>query len=338
MTDMDFIVAPAEQVFRPKRAAGNNPALWMAGGIAMLGLAVVGFVAALYSRVDLMTLQMMTTLPALIGIGGIAGARSMAGTPSEVGVGPAGMRVVNREGEKRYGWDSVGWCKVDATPMNSRKMLTVFDTAGKPLLRIADTLNGFDALVEAVKANIAAKPDSTAAKIQTTKAKRQAVFMGLGGIAFLAVSIAVAMMTSQEIRADRLLKTSAVQGTARIERRFLAPNGVTPRLEYRVTTDDGNSGTRNAEVERAYWDSLEGVRSVPVVYVPGEPSVSRLLAGEVDEKDSFKNPIIGYGLPAVVGALSLGFLVGAVLSWRGWDIDLDSKTGKLSIKRFGEGR
>jgi len=27
----------------------------------------------------------------------------------------------------------------------------------------------------------------------------------------------------------------------------------------------------------------------------------------------------------------------AALQWRGWDIDLDSKTGKISIKRFGTG-
>lgn len=337
MTDMDFIVAPAEQVFRPKRAPGNNPALWMVGGIAMLGLAVVGFVAALFSRVDPMMLQMMTTVPALVGIGGIAGARSMSATPREVGVGPAGIRVVNREGEKTYGWDSVGWCKADPTPMNSRKVLTVFDTAGKPLLRLPDTLDGFDALVEAVKAGVASKRDSTATTIQTTKAKRQAVFMGLGGLSFLAISVSVAIMTSQEIRADKLLKTSAVQGTARIERRFLAPNGVTPRLEYSVT-DGGKTGARNAEVERGYWDSLEGVKSVPVLYVPGEPSISRLLVGEVDEKDSFKNPVIGYGLPALVGIMSIVFLVGSILSWRGWDIDLDSKTGKVSIKQFGEGR
>jgi hypothetical protein len=30
--------------------------------------------------------------------------------------------------------------------------------------------------------------------------------------------------------------------------------------------------------------------------------------------------------------------VGAVLAWKGWDIDLDSKTFKFSIKRFGTGR
>jgi hypothetical protein len=36
--------------------------------------------------------------------------------------------------------------------------------------------------------------------------------------------------------------------------------------------------------------------------------------------------------------ICLFLLVGAGLQWNGWDIDLDSKTGKISIKRFGTGR
>ena len=46
----------------------------------------------------------------------------------------------------------------------------------------------------------------------------------------------------------------------------------------------------------------------------------------------------GYGMSAVGLVVGLFFLGASVLQWRGWDIDLDSKTGKISIKRFGTGR
>lgn len=58
----------------------------------------------------------------------------------------------------------------------------------------------------------------------------------------------------------------------------------------------------------------------------------------IDGKDSFENPVIGYGLLTVVAAMSVVFLAGAVLCGGGWSIDLDSKAGKISIRRFGEGR
>ena len=40
----------------------------------------------------------------------------------------------------------------------------------------------------------------------------------------------------------------------------------------------------------------------------------------------------------MVAVMSLFFLVVSVLMWRGLDIDMDSKTGRVSIKRFGTGR
>jgi hypothetical protein len=39
----------------------------------------------------------------------------------------------------------------------------------------------------------------------------------------------------------------------------------------------------------------------------------------------------------MVGVVCLEFLAAGRLQWKGWDIDLDSKTRRLSIKRFGTG-
>ena len=54
-------------------------------------------------------------------------------------------------------------------------------------------------------------------------------------------------------------------------------------------------------MNRADWDRLEGATSVPVVYVPGEPAISRLAVGEAEERDPTHSPLVGYGLSALIG-------------------------------------
>lgn len=338
MEEAGFHNSPFERVFRVRRSAPWSAGLWLAGGIVALVFAGVGFAVSLVSRADPLAMQLMTTMPALLGIGALAGAWTTVNTPREVRVGPGGVRVEDDRRAVGFDWEHLGWSSVETAPLNNRRVLCLYGTDGRTLVRLSDALEPFDELVEAVAAGIAAKGDDTAAHIQAVKARRSAVFMATGGVAFLALSIAVAGMTSREIRAARLLKTAAVPGVARIEKRFLAPNGVTPRLVYRVTTPDGRSATRNAEVARPVWDSLDGAPTVPVVYVPEDPSISRLAFGEPPNRDSTRQPLVGYGMPALVALMSLFFLGCAALMWRGWDIDLDSKTGRLSIKRFGTGR
>lgn len=189
-----------------------------------------------------------------------------------------------------------------------------------------------------MKQKIEAKGDDTADRLQQRKSRRSALFLAGTAIGLLALAAVNLWMVQGEQRAERLLAEAAVPGEAEIVRRFMAPNGVTARLEYRVTAPDGRQRTRNTEVTRAYWDSLQGATTVPVKYVVSEPQISRLAMGEVLDKDPTKSPGMMYGLCAVLAVICLFLFVAAVLQWRGWDIDLDSKTGKISIKRFGGGR
>ena len=122
---------------------------------------------------------------------------------------------------------------------------------------------------------------------------------------------------------------------AEVVRRFTAPNGVTRRLEYRVTGVGGRTGTRNAEVKSAYWNRLENAKTVPVVYVPDEPAVSRLVEGEVESRDLADSPGFMMGLSVALIGLCVVFLAAAAMQWFGWDIDLDSKTGKFVKEFFG---
>jgi hypothetical protein len=104
-----------------------------------------------------------------------------------------------------------------------------------------------------------------------------------------------------------------------------------------VKTPAGGAPLRNAEVKRDYWDSLEGASTVPIITVPGEPDISRLAEGEVQDNDFLKQPLGAYSLAGLGGLVSLLLLGVGLMQLSGWDIDLDSKTGKVSIKRFGTG-
>jgi hypothetical protein len=327
-----------EYLFLRSDAAAKNAFWWFVGGLAALAGAAVGFIVALVARVDQLSLHLMTTLPTLIGLGAITAGWTLARTPNQVAVGPGGLRIEGKRERRSYAWSQIGWATVGTGSLNQRRQLVVYDTEGKTIAQLSEAFDGFDTLVELVKQRIADKGDDTAERIRTRKAKRSALLTAAVAVALLAAGGGLVWMTYREQRAARLLEQVAVPGEAEIVRRFLAPNGITPRLEYRVTTPAGRSATRNAEVTRPYWDSLEGAASVPVRYVPDEPKISRLVTGEPEETDITRKPLFGYGLSAAVSVLSLVLLGAAWLQWCGWDIDLDSKTGKLSIQRFGSGQ
>lgn len=78
--------------------------------------------------------------------------------------------------------------------------------------------------------------------------------------------------------------------------------------------------------------------TVPVLYVLKEPAVSRLVQGEVESNDFSESPNVLIGLSVVILLMCVVFFGAAVMQWYGWDIDLDSETGKISIKRFGAGK
>jgi hypothetical protein len=154
----------------------------------------------------------------------------------------------------------------------------------------------------------------------------------------LPASAATAWLAYDGARAARLLRDAAMPGDAEIVRRFTAPNGFTRRIEYRVTGADGTSAMRNAEVDPVLWEALAGVATVQVRYVPDDPSISRLAVGEIERGDPLQRPGANYVPSAVCAIMSILLLTIAALQWRGWDLDLDSRTHKFSIKRFGEGR
>jgi hypothetical protein len=336
MDEPSTILEP-EGIFRPRKQAASRAVLWLIGGIVALGSAALGFLVACIGRVNPLSLQFMATVPTLLGIGCIWRAWTGLHGPREVGIGPNGVRIDTGRQSRTYGWDQIGWSSNQMAGLSYQRYLRLYDAKGRRIADLSEVLEDFDSLAELIRQHIAAKGDATAGRIQSAKAMRTAALAVVMGVVIMAGCAWLAWDTRSKILDAQLLDHAAVLGQAEIEERFLAPNGVTPRLVYRITTPDGRSATHNAEVERPIWNALKNANTVPVWYVPDDPGNTCLMVGEVKDRD-FQEPIIGYGLPAVGAVFSLFLLGAGTFMFCGWTIDMDSKTGRFSIKRLGTGK
>lgn len=326
-------------MFEPSTAKLRHGRWMLIGGVGLVVVAVLGFLVAVFTTVGQVAMHLMSTVPMIIAVGLFAGARTFLRSPRCVVLTDDELMVDGRSGERAHRWREIGWVTVNASAMSQKRTLVIFDRSGRRLESLSEVLEPFDELVAEVKARVAEQPEPVAGDIQMRKARRGAIFTGLFSLAMLAAAGFVAWTTHDEQITARLLASDAVEGVATIDRLFVAPNGVTTRVEYTVTNEQGASGSRNTEIEPEYHAKLSADEAtmIPVRFVPSRPDVSRLLHGELIEDDFTKTPLGGYGLAALATLLSLLAAGAAIIQWLGFDIDLDSKTGRISIKRFGEG-
>ncbi len=312
---------------------------WMLlGGVGFACVAVLGFLLAVSSRADQLAVHAMSTLPMIIAFGLLTGGWTLSRGPRGVSIDDAGLQIKESGGTKRYQWIEIGWATVAATLMSQRR-LVLYDISGKKVASLSEAFQNFDDLTATVKSKVADQLSAIGPDMQLRRARKSAVFTASVASVMILAAAALAWMTYREQRAASLLETDAVEGVATLDRLFVAPDGFTTRVEYTVANEAGESGSRNAEVEPQYHaDLLEAdARRVPVMFVPAEPAISRLRHGEVIDDDFMNSPAGGYGLSALAILMCIFFLGVAALQWKGWDIDMDSKTRKISIKRFGEG-
>lgn len=335
MDETPITLDPDEQLFWIKPSALRKGKAALFGGIAALAWAAIGFVVAVVAQADQLTLHLISTLPAIMGFSALASAWMTLRTAREVAVTQEGVRVETGRGSRMFRWNEIGWAGIHSGSSRARRSLVLYDARGKRLAGISDAIENFDALRELIASQVANREDGAAQRIQLSKARRQGWVAAISGVLLLAGACFLAWDTARRARETRLLAESAVLGMATVEDRFLAPNGVTPRLVYRITGADGQTATRNAEVERFVWDALADAKRVGVVYVPDEPSISRLAFGEVPSDDVLDRPVGGYAMAAFSAAMSLFLLGAAVMLFLGWDIKQAPKTKKLAVRRYG---
>jgi hypothetical protein len=325
-----------QQVFTRPESAGSSAFVWLLAGLGACGIAVLGFVASLLKKKeDTFALHFTTTVPLLGAIAAFTRALSLASTPREVVVDPDGLTIFWRQMRQDFEWAQIGWSKVVTLPMGGHRRLVLFDPRGKTIAKIDEGIGSFDRLTDYVQKKINASGAPAGDRIRTSKNRRSAVFTGLAFGFFFLLSVLLAVMTRYAQLEAAALQERGVQGDATIVRRFLAPNGVTPRLEYRVDTADVRSGERNAAMFRRQWDALAGQATVPVVYDPDNPANSRLLDGEDREGDIADQATSTYLLCAGVGVFCLGGLVYAFFRWNGWTLGRNDND-MPSIVRSGD--
>jgi hypothetical protein len=335
MTDDLPITDDLEYVFQRRSSAPMTAVLLFVGGFVALAFAALGMLLAIISNANQLSVQVMTTVPTLIGLAALTAGWSTVRAPTEVTVGPGGLTVTGRKGKQTTPWERIGWATIGTGALNQKRYLVVYDVDGKTITKISQAFDDFDGFAEMVKQRIDARNDDATGRVRLQKSRRAALLAIGIGVFLLAVAGANIWMAHEEQRTSRLLAKQGAPGEADVVRRFLAPDGMTCRLEYRVTSPAAANDIRNAEVSRDYWDSLEEVETVPVIVVPDEPAISRLVEGEVDDDDPTTSPYLMYVLSAVIAVISLISIGVGILQWCGWDIDLNS--GKLSIKRIGTG-
>lgn len=325
--------APPADVYIRKSSSNTSGILLIIGGIALIGFALIGFVICLIVRVNQFTLQCLTTLPTLLGIGTIMRGWTSIRSPSEVIVDQDGITLAGGPGGRTISWDEVGLASATDAPLAHKRRLTLFDKRGKSLATISNDFDDFEKLVDQVRGYVASQPENVSGSLQLSKARRMSLLTGFFGIFLGVAAVFIAYDTWQTKRGQELLATSGVEGEGKVLRRFLAPNGVTRRIEYEVAGADGRTASHNVEVERTYWDELEGAATVPIRYVPAEPQFSYLLTGEIEEDKH--GPIGGYGLSAGGAVLSLFMLGVSIMQFCGWDFGTDPKTKKLGFRKIG---
>lgn len=153
-------------------------------------------------------------------------------------------------------------------------------------MKVDQSFPDCERLVKLVELYVDAKFDDTSTRIMSRKAKRMALIVFATGAFLGSAAVFIGLETREGRRTDALLAQKGIPWEGELVRRFIAPNGWTRRIEYRVA----GSGVKNVEVHPAVWDQLEHARTVPVVYVPDEPDVDRLLFGEVKDDDFTKTP------------------------------------------------
>lgn len=322
------------QLFFRRNDVETHGVLFIIGGVVALGLALLGFAVAMVARVNAFSLQAMTTLPTLIGLGALSAGIAALRGPSQISVDADGVVIVERQRNRRIHWCEIGLASASEGPLNQRRQITLFDINGKSLVTIADNFSDFEQFVELVRRNIKERQESVAEPLRMRKARRAAVGFAAFGLVMAMAAGFIAFETYSTARAKHLLASSGIDGEGKILRHFRAPNGVTCRLEYEVTGENGKTANRNAEVEAQYWETLEGVATVPIRYVPAEPRISELLLGEVRPRTDL-GPTGGYGLSAVAGCMTLFIFAVSVMYWHGWDYGTDPTTGKLGFRRLG---
>lgn len=294
-------------------------------------MGIGGLVLAILSDTGMIQMQLMTTVPILAGISCFYTAWSKGRSPSRITIDKEALTLETKGESRRLTWEQVGWADKQSAPMSAQPHLVVYAPDGKTITKIINDFPGFDQLVELLTARIERKTDGVAAEVQKKTFRKQGLLLCCLGPFFILIAAANVWIAWDEQRTDHLFATQAVMGEATVLRHFVAPDGRTKRMKYRVTTPEGLTGEHNVEVDPTLWQMTKGFDTVQVLYVPSEPSISKLLFGEIEDPVMDMNPRVMYWASGAMALLGLIAVVIGAMNLKG--IDIEKQIKQWFVKR-----
>jgi len=311
----------------------SKPWIFFAGAIALVALAACGFLLALRVRTGPLQLHLTTTLPMIFAVGLFLTGYRFARAPKQVVVGDDGLRIQTSKSENQLSWSDIAWADVQSQAMTNRKLLAIYGNNGKVLLKLPSNLNPFEELAATIKARLTDQPSPHANAVRWRKARRTATALLVGTVMALAGSVWMTWLAYDQRQTEQLMQTHGIDAEGIVVRKFVAPDGRTHRIEYRVAGAGEKAMLHNVEIDKQLWTMLQAGARLPVKTVSGHPEIAKLRAGEI--QDDSLNPSMTLQVVLSVGLflMAMLFLVGAILGFKGIDIATDPATGKLRISR-----
>lgn len=315
-------------------SAPSHPGRYLLGGILLILLAAGGFVASVYSNLGTLSLHALATLPTMIAVSLFARAFSSRKSVRRVTVDASGITTEYPSQTRHIDWDTIAWSEGRVQALSNRKQLVLYGSHAETIEVIPDAITAFDDLDKIVSRRIKSKPHVLADLVRLKRLKRQSWLVFTVGILLCAVGTFLFLSGLSDRQAQRRLDSESIDGTATVKRKFLAPDGVTKRIEYRVDakrTDGKSPSLMNVELQPSLWDVIQEGQKLPVRYVRDSPDISEMSWGEVKDDNLSPTKLIIVGLAATLFGI-IACVVG-FFNRRGIDIVIDSETKKIRVAR-----
>ena len=261
-----------------------------------------------------------TTLPMILGVFSLINFWNMLSTPDAVRIWQEGIEIDGATSH-RLAWDDIEYATVVDAVGGMSKKLRLLGKGGKPLTTISSGIGEFKSLAQVVCETVAEHaPKEEQAAIQSKRGRRMSLAAIALGIGMLIAGTFIIYDGWWKKHAQDRLAEESVAGQGTVTRHFVAPNGRTKRIEYEVEGDHGKRASHNVEVEAGFHESIQEGDSVDVRYVPDDPRISELAAGEIPDNNGIGGPLGSMLLGIVALAMSLFAFAASVMFWKGYDL------------------
>jgi hypothetical protein len=325
-------------VFEAKQRVGVQAALFIAGGAIFLLLLIVQFVLMLGVKKPSTSSDIMPGMIgglSVFGIGLIARGVFLLRGVVRVMLDDGGVRT-----EGFIARRAISYQQIERVERDKRSQLfggkthdvLVLHAAGQrqPLAIIPDTIENFEYLAAELAARTAGAQGGRVTydpvADQQRRESRRAKKLRWTSIGFAAFTLLFGVIFCAGVREElneRRMKREGQTVEAQIDRQFM--RRVTPYIAYSFADAAGQRHENEAMVKQELFDATTGP-TIPVIYLPSNPSYNRLAAGGAEKSFGGAFLFLTGGGTLFLSAITVMTLLG---------IDIKSDGGRTRITRYG---